>query len=169
MSARKSLALVFGVLFAVSGCVARVTTGDNAADEAALKDATQTWLKAYNAGDADTIAGLYTDDAVLMPPHAPVANGKAAIREFVAKDAASAKAAGVKLVPGAATAGVNGDWGWESGSYTVTNSSGQTIDSGSYLSVSRKVDGKWLLVRDTYNSDRPQPAPAPPATADKKG
>ena len=35
------------------------------------------------------------------------------------------------------------------------------MDSGSYLSVSRKLNGKWLYVRDTYNSDRPLPAPAP--------
>jgi hypothetical protein len=41
------------------------------------------------------------------------------------------------------------------------------VDSGSYLSVSRKSSGKWLLVRDTYNSDRPLPAPTP-AAAEKK-
>lgn len=119
-------------------------------------------MTAYNGGDADTIASLYTDDAVLMAPHAPVARGKAAIRELIARDSAGAKAAGVKLMPGSATAGVNGDWGWESGSYTVTDAAGTTVDSGSYLSVSRKVDGKWLYVRDMYNSDRPLPgAPSP--------
>jgi hypothetical protein len=41
------------------------------------------------------------------------------------------------------------------------------VDSGSYLSVARKSNGKWLLVRDIYNSDRPLPAPAPAATAKK--
>jgi uncharacterized protein (TIGR02246 family) len=157
------LAFALGTLLAVSGCTMTQAPAsvDMAADEAALKEATQTWLKAYNAGDADAIAALYADDAVLMPPHAAVANGKAAIREFIAKDSAGAKAAGVKLVPGAATAGVSGDWGWESGSYTATDATGQTVDSGSYLSVSRKVNGKWLYVRDTYNSDRPLPAPPP--------
>ena len=62
-------------------------------------------------------------------------------------------------MPGATVAGVAGDTGWESGSYMVTDASGATVDSGSYLSVSRKVNGKWLYVRDTYNSDRPLPAP----------
>ena len=159
MRAVRSLALTLGILIATTGCgLMPATTAD---DERAIKEATQTWLKAYNAGDAETIAALYTDDAVLMPPHAPVLNGKAAIREFVAKDSAGAKAAGVKLVPGPATAAIDHDMGWESGSYTLTDASGNVIDSGSYLSVSRKVSGKWLYVRDTYNSDRSLPAPPP--------
>jgi len=159
------VALGLGLLIATTGCdLVPVTTG---ADEAALKEATQTWMKAYNAGDADTIAGLYAEDAVRMPPHAPVAIGKAAIREFVAKDSAGAKTAGVTLMPGQATAGVDHDTGWESGSYTVTDRSGRVVDSGSYLSVSRKVNGKWLYVRDTYTSNQPLlPAPASaPATS----
>ena len=140
---------------------------DTAADEAALKAVTAAWLDAYNAGDVEKIVAMYTEDGVLMPPHAGVATGHTAIRAFLTADTAGAKAAGVKLVPGAATAGVAGDTGWESGSYTTTDSSGATVDSGSYLSVSRRSNGKWLYVRDTYNSDRPVPAPAS-ATAAKK-
>ena len=34
------------------------------------------------------------------------------------------------------------------------------VDSGSYLSASRRVNGTWLYVRDIYNSDRPLPTPA---------
>ena len=163
MTLLRVLGLGVGALIVVSACSSAPATVDTSADAAALKAATQTWLKAYNAGDADTIVALYADDAVLMPPHAGVANGKTAIREFIAKDSAGAKTAGVKLMPGAATAGVSGDMGWESGSYTVTDPSGQTVDSGSYLSVSHKVNGKWLYIRDTYNSDRPLPSPAPAA------
>lgn len=167
MSTAKLLGLGVGLLLAVSACRSTPATVDTAADEAALKAATQTWLNAYNGGDVDAIVALYAEDGVLMPPHAGVASGKAAIREYVMKETSAAKAAGVKLVPGTATAGVSGDMGWESGTYTVTDRSGQTVDSGSYLSVSRKVDGKWLYIRDTYNSDRPLPSNAP--AADTKG
>ena len=74
-----------------------------------------------------------------MPPHAPVANGHSAIRAHLTTDTAGAKAAGIKLVPGTATAGVSGDTGWESGTFaTATNASGAIVDSGSYLSVSHK-------------------------------
>ena len=62
-------------------------------------------------------------------------------------------------------AAVAGDTGWESGTYTATNAAGTAVDSGSYLSVSHKSNGKWLYYRDTYNSDRSLPATAP---AEKK-
>ena len=150
-------------------CAGRAARRNTAAEEAALKAATATWLEAYNAGDVEKIVALYAEDGVLMPPHAAVATGHAAIRAFLTADTAGAKAAGVKLVPGATVAGVAGDTGWESGSYTATDASGATVDSGSYLSVSRKVNGKWLYIRDTYNSDRPlPPPPAAPDPAEKK-
>ena len=169
MPALKHLTLIVGVMMAITGCTATTPAPvDTAADEATIKAATAAWLDAYNAGDVEKIVAMYADDAVLMPPHAPVANGHTGIRSFLQTDTAGAKAAGVKLIPGPATASVVGDMGWESGSYTVSDASGKTVDSGSYLAVSRKVNGKWLLIRDTYNSDRPLPAPAPPVT-DKKG
>jgi uncharacterized protein (TIGR02246 family) len=153
------LAFVLGASL-MSGCASQAPAPmDTTADQAALKEITTTWFTAHNKGDADTAAALYAEDAVLMPPHAPVARGRAAIRAFLAKDSADTKSAGLTLVNGAETAGVSGDWGWNSGSYTVQDGSGQTVDSGSYLSVSRKVNGTWLYVHDTYNSDRPLPAP----------
>ena len=81
------------------------------------------------------------------------------LADVVIVDIADTKAAGMKLVNGTETAGVNGEWGWNSGSYTVQDASGKTVDSGSYLSVSHKVSGKWLYVRDIYNSDQPLPTP----------
>ena len=164
----RNLALVVGVLIVLSACAPTAPpAADTAADEAALKAATVSWLEAYNAGDVEKIVALYTEDAVLMPPHAPVATGHAAIRAHLTTDTAGAKAAGIKLVPGTATAGVSGDTGWESGTYTATNAAGATVDSGSYLSVSHKVNDKWLYVRDMYNSDRPAPAPTPAEPAKK--
>jgi uncharacterized protein (TIGR02246 family) len=151
----KLLAFALGAVL-MSGCASQAPApADTTADETALKEITVTWFRAYNGGDAETAAGLYAEDAVLMPPHAPVARGRAAIREFIAKDSAASKAAGLTLVNGVETVGVNGDWGWNSGSYTVQDASGTSVDSGSYLSVSHKVNGQWLYVRDTYNSDRP--------------
>lgn len=141
----------------LTACSASTAPIDQSADEAALKAATNTWLAAYNAGDVEKIVALYADDGVLMPPHAPVAKGKAAIRAFITADTAGAKAAGVKLVNGSSTVGVVGDTGWEAGSYTVASASGATVDSGSYMSVSHKVNGQWVYIRDTYNSDRPLP------------
>jgi uncharacterized protein (TIGR02246 family) len=166
----RSMVLIVGTVIALSACAPPPPPPvDAAAEEAALKAITASWLNAYNAGDVEKIVAMYAEDAVLMPPHAAVATGHAAIRAFLTTDTAGAKAARVKLVPGAATAGVAGDTGWESGSFTIADASGATVDSGSYLSVARKSNGKWLYIRDTYNSDRPLPSPAPaPAAAKKK-
>jgi uncharacterized protein (TIGR02246 family) len=168
MRTLRYLALIIGTVITLSACApAGPPPVDAAAEEAAVKAITAAWLNAYNAGDVEKIVAMYAEDAVLMPPHAAVATGHAGIRAFLTTDTAAAKAAGVKIVPGAATAGVAGDTGWESGSYTIADASGATVDSGSYLSVARKSNGKWLLVRDIYNSDRPLPAPAPAAAAKK--
>jgi hypothetical protein len=52
--------------------------------------------------------------------------------------------------------------GWESGTYTATVK-GAVVETGKFLSVSRKKNGKWLYLRDTWNADA-APA-APPAAA----
>jgi uncharacterized protein (TIGR02246 family) len=157
------VATVVATALTLTACSAAPAAIDTSADDASLKAATNAWIDAYNAGDVEKIVALYADDGVLMPPHAPVAKGKAAIRAFITADTGNAKAAGVKLVNGPSTTGVAGDTGWEAGSYTVVTAAGGVVDSGSYMSVSRKANGQWLYVRDTYNSDRPLPPAAPAA------
>jgi len=41
----------------------------------------------------------------------------------------------------------SGNMGWESGTYKVTVK-GAVVETGKFLSVSRKKDGKWHYVRD---------------------
>jgi hypothetical protein len=38
----------------------------------------------------------------------------------------------------------------------VKDKAGKVIESGKYLSVSRKVDKKWLYGRDTWNAVTPR-------------
>jgi hypothetical protein len=40
---------------------------------------------------------------------------------------------------------------------------GAVVETGKFLSVSRKKDGKWLYLRDTWNADAPSAPSAPPA------
>jgi hypothetical protein len=49
----------------------------------------------------------------------------------------------------------------------VKDKAGKVIETGKYLSVSMKKDGKWLYVRDTWNADG-APAPAESATPANK-
>lgn len=119
-----------------------------------LRAADFDWEKAYNGGDAAKVTALYAGDAVLMPPGAPAARGKRAIEKFFLGDIAASQKAGVQFhIGNGADAGIQGDWGWVAGTYTVTDKTGKTVDAGKYLSVSHKVKGNWYYVRDTWNSD----------------
>ncbi len=132
------------------------------ADEAAIRAESTDWVKAYNGGDAKAVAALYAEDALLLPPGAPGVRGRAAILEFFTKDIANSKAAGVVFaIAPKADVGVSGNMGWESGTYTVTVKRA-VVETGKYLSVSRKKDGKWLYIRDTWNADAPATPAAPP-------
>jgi uncharacterized protein (TIGR02246 family) len=133
------------------------------ADETAIRAQTANWGKAYNGGDAKGVAAQYAEDALLLPPGASSVSGRAAILKFFTKDIAASKAAGVVFVINPKTdVGVSGNIGWESSTYKVTVN-GAVVESGKFLSVSRKKDGKWLYLRDTWNADSPLTAAAPKA------
>jgi uncharacterized protein (TIGR02246 family) len=171
----ESLAFVVaGLVLSAGG--AHAATPATAADEAAIRAQTTAWEKAYNGGDPKGVAAQYADDAVLLPPGAPAVKGRAAIQAFFTKDIADSKAAGVVFVINYPTdVGVSGNMGWESGTYKATVK-GAVVETGKFMSVSRKKDGKWLYLRDTWNQDAPPapaaapsaPAAAPAAAAPKK-
>jgi uncharacterized protein (TIGR02246 family) len=159
-SFRKLSWLAAGVV-ALAGCIGGVAraASPGSADEAAIRAQSRDWEKAYNAGDPKAVAALYAEDALLLPPGSPGARGRAAILEYFTKDIAGSRAAGEVFVVNPRTdVGVSGDQGWESGTYQVTVK-GAVAETGKFLSVSRKKDGKWLYIRDTWNADAP-PAPA---------
>jgi uncharacterized protein (TIGR02246 family) len=132
------------------------------ADEAAIRAQSTSWEKAYNGGDAKAVAALYAENALLLPPGASGVSGRAAILEFFTKDIAGSKAAGAVFALNPKTdVGVSGNIGWESGTYKVTVK-GAVVETGKFLSVSHKRNGKWLYLRDTWNADAPPPPPTAP-------
>jgi uncharacterized protein (TIGR02246 family) len=133
------------------------------ADEVAIRAQTTSWGKAYNGGDAKAVAALYAEDALLLPPGASGVSGRAAILEYFTKDIADSKAAGAVMALNPKTdVGVSSNMGWESGTYKVAVK-GAVVETGKFLSVSRKKDGKWLYIRDTWNADTPPAPPQAPA------
>lgn len=154
----RNIAWLVASLLVLLGVTHSAVAGDHA-DAAAIREQTENWGKYYNAGDAKGLAGLYADDALLMPPGTTGKRGAAEILAYFEADVAGAKAANVvmHLDPGTEV-GISGDLGWESGTYKATID-GAVVDSGKFMSVSVKRNGKWLYLRDTWNSDLP-PAPA---------
>jgi len=145
--------MVVAALFA-----APASAADAKADVAAIHAADQAWLKAFSAADGDALAGLYDEAAVLLPPGAPAVTGRAAIRDFLLKEAQGASQSGMVFgFSGKRDGGASGKLGWSSGSYTVKDKDGKVVETGKFLSVSKKVDGKWLYMRDTWNADSAPP------------
>jgi uncharacterized protein (TIGR02246 family) len=135
---------------------------DTSADKSAIDAVEAAWYKGYNAGDGAAVTAVYAEDAVLNAPGLPALRGKALIGEFYAKDAAAFAAAGHSESDGPTSeVGVSGDLAWRWGTYQIVDKSGAAVDSGKYITVFQRKDGKWMIFRDTWNSD----APAAPGTA----
>ena len=162
-----SAALVAAGLITLAGCQKAT---DGAAVEKQAKEDVRKFIPAFNTGDVETIMAMYAPDAEVMAPGNPRATGHDEIRALVTKMSGELQAGAITLeLNDDDKADASGDLGWHSGSFVVKDASGAVIDSGNYLAVLRRqADGKWLLFRDTWNSDRPPPPPPaaePPAKA----
>ncbi|MDE2220361.1 MAG: SgcJ/EcaC family oxidoreductase [Gammaproteobacteria bacterium] len=142
-------------LLALAGCAQQATPVDTSADVAAMHDATNAWVAAYNAGDADKIVALYADDAIMMPPDGTSLKGRDAMKQYLTADMAASKAAGVSFALDADTGGVSGELGWHSGTFHVAGANGASVGTGKYVEVWHRADGKWLMIRDIWNNDAP--------------
>lgn len=118
---------------------------------AAIEESMQAWEVAYNAGDTEAVASAYTTDAVLYPPGAEPVQGREAIRAFWQQQMEEAGGNTIELE----TREVHelGDAAVAIGSAIVTDPDGGHVDHGSYLKVSKQVDGEWKIVRDIYNNN----------------
>ena len=134
-----------------------------ASPEATFRAGTAEWMAAYIAGNADRIIALYADDAVVMPPDAPAAKGHAAIRDFITKDMATTKAAGVTLKDMSSETGTSGDLGWHAGRFAVVTPDGTTVATGKYAEIWQRTKGTWRIIQDIWNNDAPAPAATPKA------
>jgi ketosteroid isomerase-like protein len=169
MKRSRQAAIVAAAVVGLAACQPAPPKGpDTAADVATIKASGATWDQSYNAGQADAIVALYADDAVLMPPGAPAAQGSAAMKAYLTADIAQSQAAGLSLATDTTpvTAGASGDLGWRSGTYSVKDKAGATVETGKWLEAWERRSGKWLVIRDIWNSDSKATAAAPaPAAA----
>ena len=116
-------------------------------DERAIRDLVATWMKASEAGDAQTVLSLMADDVIFTVPG----------REPFGKDAFRAASETMKNVRMTGTSDVReikvlGDWAYIRNyiEITITPPGGDALRRSGYtLSILRKqADGKWVLWRD---------------------
>ncbi|MCT2559514.1 SgcJ/EcaC family oxidoreductase [Tsuneonella sp. YG55] len=131
-------------------------TADTGAEEQAIRQQVDRWLQLVEAKDAETIAGLYTEDGAVMPPNAPIGKGRAAIKETWA---AMMQTPGFALTfePEEILVAASGDLALDRGTYRLTVAPDGTpvTDTGKYVVVWRNVGGEWKAAADIFNSDLP--------------
>ena len=98
--------------------------------------------------------GYYADDAISFFPNRPPLIGKEAIRAFFISSIASKSD---KISFNTKDVFVSGDGNQvvETGYYKVVDSTNTAINTGNYMSVFEKRDGKYVCVRDMSASDMP--------------
>jgi uncharacterized protein (TIGR02246 family) len=118
--------------------------------ESTIRAMTQDFCIAFNTGNYDQAAALFTADAVFMPPHEESVQGTKAIertlREFGSSGYESLRFETTR-VDG------SGDMALEIGRYEVTVRKGTAIleDHGKYLRGWRRF-GAWRIVADCWGS-----------------
>ncbi len=145
------------LLVLISGCNSQTPIDSRAANEAVIRDLDAQWSKTAAAHDLNGTLSYYSDDAVLLPPNAPVANTKDATRAIWAE--LTAPSVAISWQASKVEVAKSGDLAYSIGSYTLAmqDPQGKLIsDKGKFMEVWKKQpDGKWKAVADTYNSDLP--------------
>ena len=153
----KTLAVTLTLGLAAAICLAADTK-----IEQALRDLDAQWSAAAAAKDLDKTVSYYSADAVVMPPNAPSATTKEAIRSAW-KEMLTSPGAAISWKATKVEVAKSGDLAYVSGTYeeTMTDASGKPVkDHGKYVEIFKKqADGTWKVVADIWNSDLPA-APA---------
>jgi uncharacterized protein (TIGR02246 family) len=153
----KTRALAVCAIAAVIAGLPSAVSAQNAAVKAAIDANNKKFGAAVAAGNAAGVAGLYTDDAMVLPPNGESVSGRAAIEKLFG----TLVAAGIKEITLTATeVEAHGDAATEIGMYSVKDGTGKEIDRGKYMVAWKRVQGQWKLHRDIWNSNLPAAAPA---------
>jgi uncharacterized protein (TIGR02246 family) len=115
-------------------------------DRDAVESLSRRFAAAFLRGDAETMAGLYTEDGVVVPDGAEAVRGRAAIRTYWAQPSNQgitryvARPTEIRFV---------GNVAHEYGTYEVT-ARGASL-RGNYVIVWRRTGEGWRMDLDTWN------------------
>ena len=137
-------------------CPFRAHNEPAALQQEELRQASAEWDRAFNAGDAAKLALLYAEDATSMPPNNPTLRGRKAIQAdfetFFAGNVARHETIVDEILQ-------EGDLAIEAARYRLTfkprAGGAEVVESGRHLECRRKIDGKWRIILEIWNSDAP--------------
>ncbi len=146
-----------GILLLMNSCNSKQEASTTTAiDKEQIKKEIQAkedaFAELYNTGELKNI-GYYADDATSFFQNRPPLVGKEAIVEFL-KSAITSKSDKISFTTKDIFISNDGNQVVEIGYFKVTDSTA-TINSGNYMSLFEKRDGKYVCVRDMSASDMP--------------
>jgi ketosteroid isomerase-like protein len=118
-----------------------------------IQDKENAFAEIYNSGELKTI-GYYADDAVSFFQNQAPLVGKEAIVNFLKSDL-NANSNKITFTTNDVFVSNDGVQVVEIGSYKVVDSTDTPINTGNYMSLFEKRDGKYVSVRDMSASDMP--------------
>ncbi|MFD1314637.1 YybH family protein [Namhaeicola litoreus] len=110
------------------------------------------WAEADNARDTNTLLGFYGDDAISMSNNAPSVVGKEALTKEIESNMAE-RVAGNTVVYTTLEVFGNEEVATEIGTSTTKDATGKIVSTGKYMAVWERRNGKYVCIRDIYNSD----------------
>jgi len=127
-----------------------------ATPEQALQNLAASYAEHVNMGQPDMVAAMYMDSAIVLAADGTVAEGKEQIAAWIQQQQAASPQ--VTITPSDQM--VEGDMGLQLGTYqsTATPEGGTAMpQSGSYMSLSRKVGDEWKIDALLTNMDAAPP------------
>ncbi|MFD1095435.1 alpha/beta fold hydrolase [Salegentibacter chungangensis] len=111
--------------------------------------------KAIAAQDSELATENYTEDAIFLIPTAPPMKGKAQIDAFFKDNFhKGVRSAEFQTLDIEGTEKILS----EAGRYVLRDEKGEILDMGKYMVVWKKVDGKWRMHRDMFNTSMNTPS-----------
>ena len=152
---RKSVLFLLGVVCLATACgTAQPGEEFGMKDQAAIRQRSEAFVKAFNDKAIDQILTIYAENSVFMPPNQPVIRGKDTLKVFYGdlfKTGATNLKMDISEVSG------HGPLAYQSGTYEMElkASGGADRDRGKYLFVARRLNGAWRYEYTVWNSDLP--------------
>jgi ketosteroid isomerase-like protein len=145
---------------------ALASAGAAVAKEGPLDNMSKQFEDAIRSGDVVAAANMYADEGLILPPNVGAIGGRGAIAAYF--KTMTDNGFSLKLTP--TDSWMDGKLASRTGTYIVVDKTGKEIEHGKWLEVwQQQADGRWLIVRDMWNSSDPLPPPPTPGVAgDKK-
>ena len=150
-----SLATAAFLTLALTACATRPAGGLSAADEGAIEDVSRAWLAAAARKDADGVAALYTEDAMVMSPNQPVISSRPGVRDWFAAlpnfTSMSTTVAEIEGRDDLAMTRLTFEMTLEIPNRPLIRERGKILQV-----LRRQADGRWLIWRESFSSDSPR-------------